>query len=158
MWTINGSVAGRLLTENMRRQAPATLLFLEADDRTLARRFSETRRPHPLGLGDSVIQNIRTERKRLAPIRAVADHVINTSKFNVHELRDVVEGKFGGGREKGGREKSGRGDKRSEGGPSHRQFATSAPPRDRDRPIDPNSPFAKLAALKEQLTARKDQR
>ena len=50
----------------MRRQAPATLLFLEADDRTLVRRFSETRRPHPLGLGDSVIQNIRTERKRLA--------------------------------------------------------------------------------------------
>jgi ATP-dependent RNA helicase SUPV3L1/SUV3 len=73
-----------------------------------------------------------------------------------HQDRD--KGKFGGGREKGGREKSGRGDKRSEGGPSHRQFATSAPPRDRDRPIDPNSPFAKLAALKEQLTARKDQR
>ena len=73
-----------------------------------------------------------------------------------HQDRD--KGKFGGGREKGGREKGGRGDKRSDGGPSHRQFATSAPPRERDRPIDPNSPFAKLAALKEQLTARKDQR
>ncbi len=49
-------------------------------------------------------------------------------------------------------------DKR-EGGPSHRQFATTAPPRERERPVDPNSPFAKLAALKEQLTAnRKDQR
>ena len=72
--------------------------------------------------------------------------------------QDRDKGKFGGGREKGGREKGGRGDKRSEGGPSHRQFATSAPPRERDRPIDPNSPFAKLAALKEQLTARKDQR
>jgi ATP-dependent RNA helicase SUPV3L1/SUV3 len=72
--------------------------------------------------------------------------------------KDRDKGKFGGGREKGGREKGGRGDKRSEGGPSHRQFATSAPPRERDRPIDPNSPFAKLAALKEQLTARKDQR
>ena len=70
--------------------------------------------------------------------------------------QDRDKGKFGGGREKGGREKGGRGDKRSEGGPSHRQFATSAPPRERDRPIDPNSPFAKLAALKEQLTARKD--
>jgi ATP-dependent RNA helicase SUPV3L1/SUV3 len=67
------------------------------------------------------------------------------------------KGKFGGGREKGGRDKGGR-DKR-DGGPSHRQFATSAPPRERDRPVDPNSPFAKLAALKEQLTAnRKDQR
>ena len=83
----------------MRRQAPATLLFLEADDRTLVRRFSETRRPHPLGIEESVIENIRTERKRLAPIRAVADHIINTSKFNVHELRDIVESKFGGGPE-----------------------------------------------------------
>jgi ATP-dependent RNA helicase SUPV3L1/SUV3 len=61
------------------------------------------------------------------------------------------KGKFQGGRDKGGR------DKRPDGGPSHRPFATSAPPRERERPIDPNSPFAKLAALKEQLTAnRKD--
>ncbi|MGD0846737.1 helicase-related protein [Bradyrhizobium sp.] len=71
------------------------------------------------------------------------------------------EGKFGGGRDKGGRDKGGRdkGDRdgRSGGGPSHRQYATSAAPRERDRPVDPNSPFAKLAALKEQLTAnRKD--
>jgi ATP-dependent RNA helicase SUPV3L1/SUV3 len=68
------------------------------------------------------------------------------------------KGKFGGGRDKGGRDKGGR-DKRPDGGPSHRQYATTAPPRERERPIDPNSPFAKLAALKEQLTAnRKDQR
>ncbi|MCA6118869.1 helicase [Bradyrhizobium sp. WSM 1738] len=59
-----------------------------------------------------------------------------------------------GGREFGGRDKGGR-DKR-ESGPSHRQWATSASPRDRDRPIDPNSPFAKLAALKEQLAGRKE--
>jgi ATP-dependent RNA helicase SUPV3L1/SUV3 len=67
------------------------------------------------------------------------------------------KGKFGGGRDKGGRDrdKGGR-DKRPDGGPSHRQFATTAPPRERDRPIDPNSPFAKLAALREQLTANKD--
>jgi ATP-dependent RNA helicase SUPV3L1/SUV3 len=65
------------------------------------------------------------------------------------------KGKFGGGRDKGGRDKGDR-DGRS-GGPSHRQYASSAPPRERERPIDPNSPFAKLAALKEQLTAnRKD--
>jgi len=69
-----------------------------------------------------------------------------------------------GGRDKGGREhgrdfgrdKGGGRDKR-DSGPSHRQYATSASPRERERPIDPNSPFAKLAALKEQLTAnRKD--
>jgi len=72
--------------------------------------------------------------------------------------RENDKGKFGGGREKGGREKGGR-DKRPDGGPSHRQYASSAPPRERERPIDPNSPFAKLAALREQLTAnRKDQR
>lgn len=83
----------------LRRQTPAILLFLEADERTLVRRFSETRRPHPLGLNSSVLENIRTERERLAPIRAVADLVINTSKFNVHELREVIEDKFSGGSE-----------------------------------------------------------
>jgi ATP-dependent RNA helicase SUPV3L1/SUV3 len=76
--------------------------------------------------------------------------------------RDKDKDKFGGGRDKAGREHGGR-DKgnRDKGGrdsgPSHRQYATSASPRERERPIDPNSPFAKLAALKEQLTAnRKD--
>jgi ATP-dependent RNA helicase SUPV3L1/SUV3 len=80
---------------------------------------------------------------------------------------DRNKGKFRGerdhgGREGGGRDRSGR-DKRDrdkggrESGPSHRQYATSASPRDRERSIDPNSPFAKLAALKEQLAAnRKD--
>ena len=76
--------------------------------------------------------------------------------------RDRDNGKFGGGRDKGGRDKGGRDkggrDKRPDGGPSHRQYATSAAPRERERPVDPNSPFAKLAALKEQLAAnRKDQ-
>ena len=62
------------------------------------------------------------------------------------------KGKFAG-KPKGER------DGRSSSGPSHRQYASSAPPRERERPIDPNSPFAKLAALKDQLTAnRKDQR
>jgi ATP-dependent RNA helicase SUPV3L1/SUV3 len=59
-----------------------------------------------------------------------------------------------GGRDFGGRDKGGR-DKR-DSGPSHRQWATSAAPRERDRPVDPNSPFAKLAALKEQLAGRKE--
>jgi ATP-dependent RNA helicase SUPV3L1/SUV3 len=58
-----------------------------------------------------------------------------------------------GGRDFGGRDKGGR-DKR-DSGPSHRQWATSASPRDRDRPVDPNSPFAKLAALKEQLAGNR---
>lgn len=61
------------------------------------------------------------------------------------------KGRDKGGRDFGGRDKGGR-----DSGPSHRQYATSAAPRERDRPIDPNSPFAKLAALREQLAARKD--
>jgi ATP-dependent RNA helicase SUPV3L1/SUV3 len=77
---------------------------------------------------------------------------------------DRNKGKFRGDRDKGGRDKGGRdkgGRDRDKGGresgPSHRQYATSASPRERERPIDPNSPFAKLAALREQLTAnRKD--
>jgi ATP-dependent RNA helicase SUPV3L1/SUV3 len=77
---------------------------------------------------------------------------------------DPNKGKFRGDRDKGGRDKGGRdkgGRDRDKGGresgPSHRQYATSASPRERDRPVDPNSPFAKLAALREQLTAnRKD--
>ncbi|MBR1270615.1 helicase [Bradyrhizobium sp. AUGA SZCCT0222] len=68
--------------------------------------------------------------------------------------RNKGGGRDKGGRDFGGRDKGGR-DKR-DSGPSHRQYATSAAPRERDRPIDPNSPFAKLAALKEQLAGNKD--
>ena len=72
----------------------------------------------------------------------------------------VYRNKGGGGRDKGGRDFGGRdkgGRDKRDSGPSHRQYATSAAPRERDRPIDPNSPFAKLAALKEQLAGnRKD--
>jgi UPF0042 nucleotide-binding protein len=85
--------------QRLRRQLRVTLLFLEADDRTLMQRFSETRRPHPLGISSSVLKSIRVERERLAPIRKVADHIIDSSKFNVHELRDVIADKFRGGRE-----------------------------------------------------------
>ena len=74
--------------------------------------------------------------------------------------RERFQGKGREGREKGkfaGKPKGDREGGRSGGGPSHRQYASSAPPRERERPIDPNSPFAKLAALKEQLAAaRKD--
>jgi UPF0042 nucleotide-binding protein len=87
------------LFKKLRRRVTATLLFLEADDRTIVRRFSETRRPHPLGMEASVFNSIRNEREQLAPIRAVADHIINTSRFNVHELREVIGDKFQGGRE-----------------------------------------------------------
>src|SRR5690242_13647667 len=83
------------LFDRIRRQVPTRLVFLDADDAALIRRFSETRRPHPLGTGQSVAASIRSERERLKPIRALADPIINTSKFNVHELRETIHSTFG---------------------------------------------------------------
>ncbi len=70
-----------------------TVLFLEASDAVLQRRYSETRRPHPLGEG-RVPEAIAEERKRLEPIRLLADVVIDTSEHNVHTLRDWLRNRF----------------------------------------------------------------
>ena len=77
----------------------ARLVFLEADDEAIQRRFSETRRPHPLGKGKSLQKNIRSERSQLALIRSMADLIINTSKFTVHELREYIGEQFRGKRD-----------------------------------------------------------
>jgi UPF0042 nucleotide-binding protein len=82
----------------IRRLVDAKLIFLEADAEAIQRRFSETRRPHPLGTARSVIKSIAAERAQLAPIRAVADLIINTSKFTVHELREFIGERFRGQR------------------------------------------------------------
>ncbi|HEY7335915.1 MAG TPA: RNase adapter RapZ [Bryobacteraceae bacterium] len=84
------------LYKRIRRKIPTRLVFLETDDATLIRRFSETRRPHPLGADQSVADSIASERARLAPIRRLADPIVNTSKFNVHELRETIHRTFGG--------------------------------------------------------------
>jgi UPF0042 nucleotide-binding protein len=84
------------LYSRIRRKLQTTLVFLDADDSALVRRFSETRRPHPLGTGSSVLRSIRKERSQLEPIRKLADHTINTSKFNVHDLRDFISQTFQG--------------------------------------------------------------
>ncbi len=85
--------------KKLRGQVPARLIFLEADDATLMRRFSETRRPHPLGTQLSVAESIASEREQLAAIRALADLTINTSQFNVHELRENIATTFQGERD-----------------------------------------------------------
>ena len=77
------------------RVAPR-LVFLEADDDAIVRRFSETRRPHPLGTGRSIAKSIRMEREQLEPIRAKAELIVNTSKFTVHELREFIGERFRG--------------------------------------------------------------
>jgi RNase adapter protein RapZ len=71
-----------------------TLVFLEAEDRTLIRRFSETRRPHPMAPDAPAIQGIRAEREALRPIRRMADVILDTSRFTVHQLRDYVRERY----------------------------------------------------------------
>lgn len=72
----------------------ARLLFFEADDEALIRRFSETRRPHPLASGGSLEEGIRRERLMLEPLRERADLIIDSSRFNVHELRRYIQEHF----------------------------------------------------------------
>jgi UPF0042 nucleotide-binding protein len=79
----------------LKRSGLATsLVFLEADDKTLLRRFSETRRPHPLAAGASASEGIRAEREALGPIRKMADYILDTSRFTVHQLRDHVQERY----------------------------------------------------------------
>jgi UPF0042 nucleotide-binding protein len=80
----------------VKKALSSTLLFLDADDEVLQRRYSETRRPHPLGADTTVMTSIRDEREQLAPIRKLADLYIDTTKLNVHELRRLINGKFQG--------------------------------------------------------------
>ena len=70
------------------------ILFLEARDEVLARRYSETRRKHPLAEQVPVIEAIRLERKALAGLRAMADRIIDTSDYHVHQLRTAVTSRY----------------------------------------------------------------
>jgi RNase adapter protein RapZ len=71
-----------------------SLVFLEADEKTLLRRFSETRRPHPLAGQEPAIEGIRAEREALGPVRKMADLILDTSRFTVHQLRDYVRERY----------------------------------------------------------------
>ncbi len=71
------------------RQLRPVLIFLEAGDAALVRRFSETRRPHPLAGTRPIRESIREERRRLEPIRRMSDQILDTTKLTVHELRDA---------------------------------------------------------------------
>jgi RNase adapter protein RapZ len=85
------------IIRSLRRQVNMTVLFLEASDDVLQRRFSETRRPHPLGKGSTVKDALSRERRLLQPIRSLADLVVDSSHFNVHELRAHITSKFTAG-------------------------------------------------------------
>ncbi len=86
------------ILSSLRRMLKTTVLYLEADEEALLRRYSETRRPHPLGRNASVRASLASERKRLQPVKALADLVVDTTKFNVHELRALLTERFKGGK------------------------------------------------------------
>ncbi len=86
----------RLIAEIDRSRMDVTLLFLEASDEVVVRRFSETRRPHPLVPDRPVIEGIRREREVLAELRSHADMVFDTSEWSIHEIRTQVYREFAG--------------------------------------------------------------
>ena len=92
---------GRFLGEfakqlkQLRRQGPnVTVIFFEASSASLARRFSETRRPHPAERGKGLIDAIRAERETMKPVRDLADEVVDTSEHTVHSLRKFLLDRF----------------------------------------------------------------
>ena len=87
----------------LRARVPGTrLLFLDASEESLIRRFSETRRPHPLAGKVPLLEALRRERALLENVRAVADVVVDTSAMTVHELRAFMQKTFVGDPESGG--------------------------------------------------------
>jgi RNase adapter protein RapZ len=67
------------------------ILFLEANEDTLVKRFSQTRRHHPLAQGKSLLEGIRIEQERLKNLKSAADEIIDTSRYNIHELKSVIQ-------------------------------------------------------------------
>ncbi|HVZ83055.1 MAG TPA: RNase adapter RapZ [Terracidiphilus sp.] len=85
------------ILKRVRQILPTRVVFLDAQDGVLVRRYSETRRPHPLRRSETVERSIVEERQLLDPIRNVADTLVDTSNFNVHELRAHIQSRFGKG-------------------------------------------------------------
>lgn len=86
------------ILDRVRRRVPATrLLFLDASEESLIRRFSETRRPHPLSVDRPLLTALRNERELLEDVRSQADVVVDTSTMTVHELRSFMQKTFVGG-------------------------------------------------------------
>ncbi|MBV9497060.1 MAG: RNase adapter RapZ [Acidobacteria bacterium] len=81
--------------ERLRKLVPnAVLIFLEASDEVLARRYSETRRPHPLAKDKPILEAIQQERAALTEVKSLGDMVLDTSQFSVHELKSEVLRRF----------------------------------------------------------------
>jgi UPF0042 nucleotide-binding protein len=76
--------------QDIRKKTPVRLIFLDATDEALAKRFNETRRPHPLTPRRPILEGVRLERKRLAGIKKMADEVVDTSGLNIYQLKDII--------------------------------------------------------------------
>jgi UPF0042 nucleotide-binding protein len=82
-----------LVLNGLRRQGfEFKVMFFEADEKVLLQRYSATRRQHPLARGQGVLAGIRSEKQLLQPLRAAADHVIDSTHLNVHELKQKIVG------------------------------------------------------------------
>jgi UPF0042 nucleotide-binding protein len=89
--------APRVIEEVRRTGTGVDVVFLDASDEALLRRFSETRRRHPLSQGGSVTDGIAAERKALEGLKSIADEIVDSSSLNVHELKRLVHARFVGG-------------------------------------------------------------
>ncbi len=90
--------APRVIEEVRRKGASVEMLYLDASDESLVRRYSETRRRHPLaGASGSVPEGIAAERRALAALKDLADEVVDTTELNVHELKRLIQSRFVGG-------------------------------------------------------------
>jgi UPF0042 nucleotide-binding protein len=83
------------ILKSVKQVLPTRVVFLDAQDAVLVRRYSETRRPHPLRRSETVSRSIVEERQLLDPIRNVTDTLVDTSDFNVHELRAYIQDRYG---------------------------------------------------------------
>jgi UPF0042 nucleotide-binding protein len=87
-----------ILRELRDKRTPVQLLFLECNEDTLKRRFSETRRPHPMAAATGTLEEaIRAEREALSGIREQADRILDTTRFTAHDLRNFLKNAYGGG-------------------------------------------------------------
>ena len=93
---------GRAFEKLKKQPVGVSLIFLEASDASLIRRFSETRRAHPLATNQPVRDGIREEGQALTSIRRLADLILDTSTLSVHELKDYIQEHFGAGQEGSG--------------------------------------------------------
>jgi len=84
----------RLFGEIRQSHTNAKIIFVDASTEVLARRYGETRRLHPLAQDTTLLEGIRAERKKLSSVRTLADLVIDTSEFSVHDLRDFIYQNF----------------------------------------------------------------